>query len=179
MGATCGLASSECRRCIETENGHGQNTKLVEAARAGDAEAVRAAVREGARINTPDKHGWTALHYCAASGNLEVCRVLVDHCSDVNTTLPDFSTPLMLAVEEGHLTIAKLLLDNGALPKCKDEDGFTAQDRCDKSIKAELARLLAVPVSERYHKASAGSRGAPAAHLPQSDSGTSACEMGF
>mmetsp|Transcript_109652 Transcript_109652/g.234304 ORF Transcript_109652/g.234304 Transcript_109652/m.234304 type:complete len:165 (+) Transcript_109652:144-638(+) len=153
MGASCSLASSECRRCIESESStQGQNARLVDGARTGDAEAVRAAAREGASVNTPDVHGWTALHYCAANGNLEVCRILVDHCSDVNMTLPDFSTPLMLAVEEGHLPIARLLLDNGALPKCKDEDGFTAQDRCDKSIKSELVKLLALPVSERYRK---------------------------
>lgn len=131
----------------------GHNARLVEASRTGDTATVRAAVKEGASVNAADPHGWTALHYCSANGNLEVCKTLVDHCSDVNLTLPDFSTPLMLAVEEGHLAIAKFLLDNGALPKCKDEDGFTAQDRCDKSIKDELKQLLKFPVSERYRKA--------------------------
>jgi len=122
----------------------------------GQVEAVRSAVREGASVNAADPHGWTALHYCSANGNLEVCKALVDHCSDVNTTLPDFSTPLMMAVEEGHLSIARLLLDNGALPNRKDEDGFTALDRCDKSIKTELSKMLTLPMSDRYRKLDAG-----------------------
>mmetsp|Transcript_3128 Transcript_3128/g.6506 ORF Transcript_3128/g.6506 Transcript_3128/m.6506 type:complete len:161 (+) Transcript_3128:297-779(+) len=154
MGTSCSLASTECRRCADSDTtaGHGQNSRLVEAARVGDAQAVQNAIRHGAAANAADSHGWTALHYSAAGGHLEVCKVLVDHCSDVNATLPDFSTPLMLAAEEGHLSIAKFLLDNGALPKCKDEDGFTAQDRCDKNIEAELKKLLALPISERYRK---------------------------
>eukprot|EP00928_Gymnodinium_smaydae_P033876 TRINITY_DN2413_c0_g8_i1.p1 TRINITY_DN2413_c0_g8~~TRINITY_DN2413_c0_g8_i1.p1 ORF type:complete len:158 (-),score=34.68 TRINITY_DN2413_c0_g8_i1:137-610(-) len=156
MGASCSLASSECRRCIEAEsNNIGQNFRLVEAARQGNLQAVKTLVlNEGANVNAPDPHGWTALHYAAASGNLEVTRTLIDYCGDVNSTLPDLSTPLMLAVEEGHLSVADLLLTNGALVKVKDEDGFTAQDRCDKSIKDDLARLLAMPVSDQYRKAS-------------------------
>eukprot|EP00929_Paragymnodinium_shiwhaense_P014635 TRINITY_DN122565_c0_g1_i1.p2 TRINITY_DN122565_c0_g1~~TRINITY_DN122565_c0_g1_i1.p2 ORF type:complete len:163 (-),score=39.36 TRINITY_DN122565_c0_g1_i1:149-637(-) len=149
MGASCSLASTECRRCIEPENGSiGQNIRLVDAARVGDVEAVKQAVRDGASVNTADSHGWTALHYCSANGNVEITRILVDSGSDVNTTLPDFSTPLMLAVEEGHLDIAKILLERGALPKCKDEDGFTVQDRCDKSIKNELIKLLSAPLKK-------------------------------
>lgn len=146
------MPTYECRKCIETSN-QSQTTRLVEAARNGDVQALQAAMREGASFNAPDAHGWTALHYCAANGNMEVCKLLVDHCSDVNSTLPDFSTPLMLAVEEGHLPIARFLLDNGALPRCKDEDGFNAQDRCDKSIKPELEKILSRPVSEGYAKA--------------------------
>ncbi|CAL1174091.1 unnamed protein product [Cladocopium goreaui] len=50
----------------------------------------------------------------------------------------------MLAVEEGHLDVARLLLDKGALPWCKDETGFTAKDRCDKSIQSDLTQLLLI-----------------------------------
>mmetsp|Transcript_27326 Transcript_27326/g.62991 ORF Transcript_27326/g.62991 Transcript_27326/m.62991 type:complete len:163 (+) Transcript_27326:82-570(+) len=154
MGTSCSTASIECRRCIDSSDGTLvlQNTRLVEAARAGDTLAVQSTIRDGASVNATDVHGWSALHYSSANGNLEVCKALIDHCSDVNSTLPDFSTPLMLAVEEGHLSIAKFLLDNGALPKCKDEDGFTALDRCDARIKAEVIKLLQMPVTDCYRK---------------------------
>lgn len=162
MGASsCSLASTECRRCLDTdvagsqERQNAMSLAFHEAARTGDTQAVQDAVKQGAAVNAPDVHGWTALHYCAAGGHLEVCKVLTDHGGDVNATLPDFSTPLMLAAEEGHLSTARFLLDNGALPKCKDEDGFTAQDRCDKNIGDELRKLLALPISERYRKTDA------------------------
>ncbi|CAE7776980.1 Mtpn, partial [Symbiodinium necroappetens] len=96
-------------------------------------------------VNAVDTHSWSALHYSAASGQLEVCKFLLQQGCDINSTLNDFSTPLMLAVEEGHLNVAQLLLSNGAVPWCKDETGFTAKDRCDKSIQAELLQLLAAP----------------------------------
>eukprot|EP00439_Symbiodinium_sp_Y106_P027889 s2080_g3.t1 len=128
--------------------------KLVE-------KAVERSVAEGASVNAVDTHSWSALHYSAASGQLEVCKFLLQQGCDINSTLNDFSTPLMLAVEEGHLNVAQLLLTNGAVPWCKDETGFTAkerrtglqifstflagEDRCDKSIQAELLQLLAAP----------------------------------
>eukprot|EP00440_Ansanella_granifera_P050866 gb/GFBE01055130.1/.p1 GENE.gb/GFBE01055130.1/~~gb/GFBE01055130.1/.p1 ORF type:complete len:156 (+),score=38.71 gb/GFBE01055130.1/:1-468(+) len=144
MGTSCSLVgTSECRRCINAETSSpATNARLLEAARLGNVQALQLAVKEGASVVSCDAHGWAALHYGAASGNIEVCRALLAERSDINSTLNDFSTPLMLAVEEGHLEVAKLLLENGALPWCKDEIGFTAQDRCDKSMKAELAKLL-------------------------------------
>mmetsp|Transcript_107220 Transcript_107220/g.149465 ORF Transcript_107220/g.149465 Transcript_107220/m.149465 type:complete len:159 (-) Transcript_107220:61-537(-) len=146
MGATCSVYSTECRRCINAESGLPVvNARLLEAARKGDLEAVERSVAEGASVNAVDTHSWSALHYSAASGQLEVCKFLLQQGCDINSTLNDFSTPLMLAVEEGHLNVAQLLLTNGAVPWCKDETGFTAKDRCDKSIQAELLQLLAAP----------------------------------
>eukprot|EP00434_Breviolum_minutum_P021896 symbB.v1.2.019325.t1/scaffold1577.1/size110854/3 len=132
------------------------------------------ALKEGASVNAVDGQGWSALHYSSASGQLEaqflilgfchfsvffpmifeVCKYLLNQSSDVNSTLHDFSTPLMLAVEEGHLDVAKLLLSNGAMPWCKDETGFTAKDRCDKSIQADLTQLLVSPGD--YHRVETG-----------------------
>eukprot|EP00930_Biecheleria_cincta_P025065 TRINITY_DN17881_c0_g1_i1.p1 TRINITY_DN17881_c0_g1~~TRINITY_DN17881_c0_g1_i1.p1 ORF type:complete len:163 (+),score=37.00 TRINITY_DN17881_c0_g1_i1:165-653(+) len=156
MGSSCSnvvVSTSECRRCINAENSApASNAKLVESARLGDPQGIYLALKEGASVNAPDAHGWLALHYGSASGNLQVCKALLEQCSDVNCTLNDFSTPLMLAVEEGHLAVAKLLLENGALPWCKDETGFTAQDRCDKTIQPDLAKLLASPTSDSYRK---------------------------
>jgi len=121
--------------------------QLIEAAQVGDPQAVQTAIKEGANLNSIDLHGWSALHYGSAGGHLTVCKVLVESSCDVNMTLPDFSTPLMLAVEEGHLSIARYLLDGGALPHRKDEDGFTAHDRCDKSIQQALSKYLCLPGS--------------------------------
>ncbi|CAE7339060.1 MTPN [Symbiodinium microadriaticum] len=124
----------ECSPCVELAEAHAQ-ARLH----------IFRAPRHSACINAVDTHSWSALHYSAASGQLEVCKFLLQQGGDINSTLNDFSTPLMLAVEEGHLDVAQLLLSNGAVPWCKDETGFTAKDRCDKSIQAELLQLLAAP----------------------------------
>mmetsp|Transcript_53435 Transcript_53435/g.124419 ORF Transcript_53435/g.124419 Transcript_53435/m.124419 type:complete len:161 (-) Transcript_53435:42-524(-) len=155
MGATCSVYGTECRRCINAESGLPVvNARSLEAARHGDVEALEQAVAEGASVNAVDVHSWSALHYAAAAGQLEVCKFLLQQGSDVNSTLNDFSTPLMLAVEEGHLHVAQLLLSNGAVPWCKDETGFTAKDRCDKSIQTELLQLLAT-LPQGYRKVDA------------------------
>eukprot|EP00929_Paragymnodinium_shiwhaense_P035369 TRINITY_DN19099_c0_g1_i2.p1 TRINITY_DN19099_c0_g1~~TRINITY_DN19099_c0_g1_i2.p1 ORF type:complete len:106 (+),score=8.81 TRINITY_DN19099_c0_g1_i2:38-355(+) len=83
-----------------------------------------------------------ALHYGASCGHLEVCRLMLQTRADTNATLPDLSTPLMLAVEEAKLNVATLLLAEGAMTRCRDEDGFTAASRCDPSIQREFQALL-------------------------------------
>lgn len=114
---------------------------LLEAVRRGDAEAARARLLEGAPADVCDTHGWAPLHYSSSSGQVEVCRLLLQFRGDANAALPDFSTPLMLAVDEAHMAVAKVLLQEGALTHCKDEDGFTAQSRCDPQVQEEF-RLL-------------------------------------
>lgn len=126
-----------------------QTTRLFEAVQARDLQGVQNALSNGALVNMVDDHGWAPLHYSSAGGNVEICRSLMRWGGDVNATLPDFSTPLMLTVEEGHISVAKLLLESGAQVKCRDENGFTAQDRCDQRVKAELGKILQVPVSAR------------------------------
>lgn len=103
-------------------------------------------------MNSVDAHGWVPLHYAASSGSTEVCQSLVQWRADVNFALPDFSTPLMLSVEEGHLPASRLLVDSGADLMCRDENGFTAQERCDPRIKVEVAKILLSPSSARTRK---------------------------
>merc|ERR1712003_192426 len=98
--------------------------QLAEAVRKGDLEAAQMCLQDGASASACDEHGWAPLHYGAQSGEVELCRLLLRYQGDANAALPDLSTPLMLAVEEAHISVAKLLLEEGALTKCKDEDGF-------------------------------------------------------
>lgn len=113
--------------------------QLCVAVRHGDVQGVRTCLNAGASADERDQHGWAPLHYGASCGHVEACQALLESSSDLEVQLPDLSTPLMLAAEEGHLDVARLLLNHGAWSEQKDEDGFTALERCDAATKAEFA----------------------------------------
>jgi hypothetical protein len=104
--------------------------QLQDAARKGDAAAVKRLLDEGVDVNTKFRYNATALFYACDAGHVEVVKVLLDHGADMNgkDTFYGF-TPLMLAVSParkktpGHSEIAKLLIAKGAAGK---EDAMMA-----------------------------------------------------
>jgi len=58
----------------------------------------------------------------------------------------------MLSLEEGHLAASRLLLESKADVTRRDENGFTAQDRCEPRIKVEIVELMAMSASARTRK---------------------------
>lgn len=123
--------------------------QLCSAVRNGDVDGIRMCLLAGARPSGRDQHGWAPLHYGASCGNLEACQALLEVGCDLEVQLPDLSTPLMLAAEEGHVDVARLLLDRGAWAEQKDEDGFTALERCDTAARGEFAGALWLQRSSR------------------------------
>lgn len=98
-----------------------KSDQLQEAARKGDAAAVKKLLDEGVDVNTKFRYGATALFYACDHGHLEVVKVLLDKGADptIKDTFYGF-TPLMLAVNPAqkrkpeHTEIAKLLIAKGA-----------------------------------------------------------------
>ena len=95
--------------------------QLQDAARKGDAAAVKKLLDEGVDVNTKYRYDATALFYACDAGHVEVVKVLLDKGADltVKDTFYGF-TPLMLAVSPArkktpaHTEIAKLLIAKGA-----------------------------------------------------------------
>jgi ankyrin repeat protein len=95
--------------------------QLQDAARKGDAAAVKRLLDEGVDVNTKFRYNATALFYACDHGHVEVVKVLLDHGADmaVKDTFYGF-TPLMLATSPAqkkkpeHSEIAKLLIMKGA-----------------------------------------------------------------
>ena len=95
--------------------------QLQDAARKGDAAAVKKLLDEGVDVNTKFRYGATAIFYASDHGHLEVVKVLLDKGADlsVKDTFYGF-TPLSLAVGPAqkkrpeHAEIAKLLIAKGA-----------------------------------------------------------------
>ncbi len=95
--------------------------QFQDAARKGDAVAVKKLLDEGVDVNTKFRYNATALFYACDHGHLEVVKVLLDRGADmsIKDTFYGF-TPLALATgpaqkkKPEHAEIAKLLIQKGA-----------------------------------------------------------------
>ena len=105
------------------KNGH---TLLIDAAKAGDLEAVDDLLHRGAEVDAKSSKGKTALHYAAANGKLDVVNLLITSGADLNARDRDWHTPLMLAAIYGCNHTVQSLLINGADPNAKTLAGTTA-----------------------------------------------------
>ncbi|MHA2142869.1 MAG: ankyrin repeat domain-containing protein [Candidatus Thorarchaeota archaeon] len=88
------------------------NEQLLKAAEAGDLEAVKAAIEQGADISTTDE--WmkqTALHKASSQGHIEIVEYLVEKGADVLKMDGVDMTPLHLAARDGRTRVAKFLLN--------------------------------------------------------------------
>jgi hypothetical protein len=93
------------------------NQDLLSASRAGDLAAVKAAVENGAAIETKTAYGQTPLYLAAMNGHEEVVRFLLDKgaSSDVQDTFYKASM-LGFVLQREHWDIAKLLISKSAKP---------------------------------------------------------------
>ncbi|MFJ2266713.1 ankyrin repeat domain-containing protein [Streptomyces sp. NPDC087849] len=103
---------------------------VFEAARAGDAAALRAALAAGADVTATGEYGWTALHLAAMGAEADPVRaaaalaVLIDAGAPVEQRGPDGRTALYLAAEFSPAPEAvELLLARGADPDVTEDHG--------------------------------------------------------
>ena len=91
--------------------------QLVEAVRRGDAEQVRALLRQGADVNAALGDGMTALHWAAQNGDAGLARVLLQAGANVHAgTRIGRYTPLHLAAQAGRAEAVGVLLEANSRP---------------------------------------------------------------
>ncbi|MBI4478372.1 MAG: ankyrin repeat domain-containing protein [Acidobacteria bacterium] len=97
---------------------------LSEAARRGDAAAVKKLLDEGVDVNTKFRYGVTVLSYAADRGHDDVVKLLLDRGADPNVRDTFYrATPLTWAVSPAmgrkpqHAEVVRLLLQHGAQGK--------------------------------------------------------------
>lgn len=89
--------------------------ELFNAARRGDAAAVKALLDHGVDVNTKFRYGATALSYASDKGHLEVVKLLLERKADVNVKDTFYgATPIIWAAQKGYAKIVEALLDAGA-----------------------------------------------------------------
>ncbi|HWN07845.1 MAG TPA: ankyrin repeat domain-containing protein [Pyrinomonadaceae bacterium] len=88
---------------------------LLRAARAGNADTVRALVASpNVDVNGLDEHGNTSLIEAARFGHDDVVTALLIAKADINTKNDQGKTALMLAAEGGHDETVRMLTQAGA-----------------------------------------------------------------
>jgi hypothetical protein len=94
---------------------------LSEAARKGDAAAVKTLLDEGVDVNTKYRYDRTALSFACDRGNVEVVKLLLDRGADVNAkdtfygaTALTWATSPAMGRKPQHAEIVGLLLKHGA-----------------------------------------------------------------
>ncbi len=110
---------------VNTKDKHG-HTPLIEAAKAGDAVAIKDLLSRGADMEARSEKGKTALHYAAANGQVTAIKTLLEAGADVDPRDIEWHTPLMLAANYGCNACVETLLTAGADPLAKMKLGNTA-----------------------------------------------------
>ena len=103
--------------------------RLELAASVGDHNQLRAALRDGASINSPGRCGWTPLMLAAQRGDCETAQLCLAAGADVRATGPRRFTALHWAATRGSVPMIQLLLSRRAAIDASDELGNTPLDR--------------------------------------------------
>jgi uncharacterized protein len=124
-------------------DGPGNDTRIVDAAKAGNRDAVRLLVKQRAAVNIAEADGTTALHWAVRGGDLETVRLLMRAGADVKATNRYGVTPLWLAATNGDGRMIAALLDAGADPNSALPEGETALMTASRVGAVEALRILA------------------------------------
>jgi ankyrin repeat protein len=115
---------------------------IIDAARSGDTEAVRALLQQKADVNAIEGDGATALHWASYRDNLESAKLLLRAGAKVNAANDLGATPLWAASQNGSDAMVRLLLEAGANPNAALLLGETPLMVAARAGKAAVVELL-------------------------------------
>lgn len=118
-------------------------TPLIEAAKKGDAAAVRSLIAQKADVNQAAPDGTTALHWASHLDELESAEALLRAGANVNATTDLGVTPLWLAGENGSAAMVRLLIGAKADPNIALLSGETPLMVAARTGNAEAVDLIA------------------------------------
>ena len=111
------------REFLERPEPRIDGARIVTAVEVGEAEEVRALLREDPLlVHARGDNGWTLLHHAAAAGREEAARLLILNGADEMAREREHgATPLHLAAGGGQLEVVRLLLLTGVDVNALDE----------------------------------------------------------
>jgi ankyrin repeat protein len=136
------------------------DSPLVEAARDGDLQAVRALLVKRANVNEPSRDGSTPLLWAAYHGNLDMAKALIAAGANVNTANRYGITPLLQASRTGDTPMIQALLTAGANVSLAHPDGETPLMAAARAGRVDAVKLLAakgadVNAADKYQQQTA------------------------
>ena len=96
-------------------------TSLHQAAKSGDAVAIKSLLLDGIAVDIKNEFQQTPLHYAVVYGQLETVRDLIRKNALVGVEDNWGLTPLHMAAHQGHTMIIQLLVGSKAQIEAKDE----------------------------------------------------------
>ena len=81
-----GLVALLCALGLVVGSGFAALAPVLDAAKRGDVESLKAQLRSGADVNAAQGDGFTALHWAAKLGNREVAEILISAGADIEAT---------------------------------------------------------------------------------------------
>ncbi|XP_063297578.1 ankyrin repeat and EF-hand domain-containing protein 1 [Pelobates fuscus] len=129
-------------------------TALMEAAREGTVEVVRAILVNGGDVNVLDKLRYNAVHYAAKGGFMEVLKVLSAYNADMGVFDLEGNTALHHAALGGFADCCKFLVQRGCNPTWKNLKSMTAKIVAKKcGFKAAMKEIgKATRLVQKYSK---------------------------
>jgi ankyrin repeat protein len=94
----------------------GDRSALVDAAKDGNKDAVRALLQKKADVNAAEADGSTALHWASYRDDLDSADLLIRAGAKVNASSDLGATPLWAACQNGSAAMVRRLLEAGANP---------------------------------------------------------------
>ncbi len=106
---------------------HGAGADVADAAKARDAVAVKALLKQGADVNGAQGDGMTALHWAAMNGDAALAQMLLSAGANIRaTTRLGGITALHMASQAGYAQVVAALIAAGAETNAATATGATA-----------------------------------------------------
>jgi protein-disulfide isomerase len=112
------------------------------AIRAGDVEAVQAALKDGTELNRPDTWGRTPLIVALQQGKAPLVEMLINHGASVTATDAWGRTPLLVATQLKNTAAIHLLLEKHSDVNAANKNDITPLIAAAQTGNREAASLL-------------------------------------
>lgn len=115
---------------------------LLDAVKAGDAAAIRAALKQKPNVNAAEADGTTALHWAARANDMETVQLLLRAGANAKAANRYGVAPITLAATNGNAAMIEALLKAGADANTANEDSETVLMIAARSGKADAVKVL-------------------------------------